>query len=91
MDSIETQQGNIMAIFYNVQIHPVYAGHINDYKVLNEREFDSFQEAINYMEEFNEFRPYNEVAAYPFAIDTETGEEVHWDHWRRSNRLHSID
>jgi hypothetical protein len=65
-----------MAIVYNVQIHPINDGHVNYYKVLNEREFDNFQEAINYMEEFNEFRPYNEVASYPFAIDTETGENL---------------
>jgi hypothetical protein len=66
----------MMAIVYNVQIHPVHATHINDHKVIREREFDTFDEAITYMEEFNEFRPYDQVAAYPFAIDTETGENV---------------
>ena len=65
-----------MAIVYNVQIHPVYADHVNDFKVIREREFDTFEEAKTYMEEFNEFRPYGEIAAYPFAIDTETGENL---------------
>jgi hypothetical protein len=65
-----------MATVWNVQVHPVYADHVNDHKVVGEREFDTFDEAITFMEEFNEFRPYNEVATYPFAIDTETGENL---------------
>lgn len=65
-----------MAIVYNVQIHSVYTDHVNAYKVVSEREFDTFDEAITYMEEFNEFRPYNEIATYPFAIDTETGDNL---------------
>ena len=59
---------------YNVQIHPIYAGHINDHKVIGEHEFDNFDEARTFMEQFNEFRPYNEIAEWPFAIDSETGE-----------------
>ncbi len=65
-----------MAIVYNVQIHPVHATHINDFKVIREREFDTFDEAKTYMEEFNEFRPYDQVASWPGAINTETGENV---------------
>ena len=65
-----------MAIVYNVQIHPIYADHVNAFKVIRECEFDTFEEAKTYMEEFNEFRPYDEIAAYPFAIDTETGENL---------------
>ena len=67
-----------MAIVYNVQIHPIHAGHVNDHKVISEHEFDNFDEAKAFMEHFNEFRPYNEVfvAEWPFAIDTETGENL---------------
>ena len=65
-----------MAIVYCVQIHPIYAGHLNDCKVLNEHEFDTFEEAKTFMEDFNEFRPYDKIAEWPHAIDTETGENV---------------
>ena len=63
-----------MAIVYNVQVHPIHAGHVNDHKVVSEHEFDNFDEAKAFMEQFNEFRSYDEVAEWPFAIDTETGE-----------------
>lgn len=67
-----------MAIVYNVQIHPIYAGHVNDHKVISEHEFDNFDEAKTFMEQWNEFfnelHSYDEVAEWPFAIDTETGE-----------------
>ena len=63
-----------MAIVYNVQVHPIHAGHVNDHKVISEHEFDNFDEAKAFMEQYNEFRPLNWVASWPSAIDTETGE-----------------
>ena len=66
-----------MAIVYNVQVHPIHAGHVNDHKVVSEHEFDNFDEAKAFMEQFNEFRAYDGLLAraeWPFAIDTETGE-----------------
>jgi uncharacterized protein YabN with tetrapyrrole methylase and pyrophosphatase domain len=77
-----------------VQIHPIHAGHVNDHKVISEHEFDNFDEAKTFMEQYNEFlidltkqgnkmtivynvqiHPiYDEIAGWPFAIDTETGE-----------------
>ena len=63
-----------MAIVYNVQVHPIHAGHVNDHKVIGEHEFDNFDEARTFMEQFNLFGPYNEIAVYTGAIDTETGE-----------------
>jgi hypothetical protein len=72
-----------MAIVYNVQIHPIHpihAGHVNDHKVISEHEFDNFDEAKAFMEQFNEFRgtfrPWLEIAEWPFAIDTDTGENL---------------
>jgi CYTH domain-containing protein len=64
-----------MAIVYNVQVHPIYAGHINDHKVLIEREFDTKQEAIEYRDWFNR-EVTNRIAVYQGAIDTETGENL---------------
>ena len=64
-----------MAIVYNVQVHPIYSGHINDHKVLIEREFDTKQEAIEYRDWFNR-EVTNRIAVYQGAIDTETGENL---------------
>ena len=64
-----------MAIVHNVQVHPIYAGHINDHKVLIEREFDTKQEAIEYRDWFNR-EVTNRIAVYQGAIDTETGENL---------------
>ena len=64
-----------MKIVYNVQVHPIYAGHINDHKVLIEREFDTKQEAIEYRDWFNR-EVTNRIAVYQGAIDTETGENL---------------
>ena len=64
-----------MAIVYNVQVHPIHAGHINDHKVLIEREFDTKQEAIEYRDWFNR-EVTNRIAVYQGAIDTETGENL---------------
>jgi hypothetical protein len=64
-----------MAIVYNVQVHPIYAGHINDHKVPIEREFDTKQEAIEYRDWFNR-EVTNRIAVYQGAIDTETGENL---------------
>ena len=64
-----------MAIVHNVQVHPIYAGHINDHKVLIEREFDTKQEAIEYRDWFNR-EVTDRIAVYQGAIDTETGENL---------------
>ena len=64
-----------MAIVYNVQVHPIYAGHINDHKVLIEREFDTKQEAIEYRDWFNR-EVTDRIAVYQGAIDDETGENL---------------
>ena len=62
-----------MAIVYNVQVHPIHAGYVNDHKVISEHEFDNFDEAKTFMEQYNEFQ-WKSAASRPFAIDTETGE-----------------
>ena len=64
-----------MAIVHNVQVHPIHAGHINDHKVLIEREFDTKQEAIEYRDWFNR-EVTDRIAVYQGAIDTETGENL---------------
>jgi len=64
-----------MKIVYNVQVHPIYAGHINDHKVLIEREFDTKQEAIEYRDWFNRDIT-DRIAVYQGAIDDETGENL---------------
>ena len=65
-----------MAIVYNVQMHPVYAGHINDHKVLTEREFTTYQDAIDYVEFFNSIGAHGVIAVYTGAIDTISGENL---------------
>jgi len=65
-----------MAIVYNVQMHPVYEGHINDHKVLTEREFTTYQDAIEYVEFFNSTGAHGVIAVYTGAIDTVSGENL---------------
>jgi hypothetical protein len=65
-----------MAIVYNVQMHPVYAGHINDHKVLTEREFTTYQDAIDYVEFFNSMGAHGVIAVNTGAIDTVSGENL---------------
>ena len=64
-----------MAIVHNVQVYPIYSGHVNDHKVLIEREFDTKQEAIEYRDWFNR-EVTNRIAVYQGAIDTLTGENL---------------
>ena len=64
-----------MKIVHNVQVHPIHAGHINDHKVLIEREFDTKQEAIEYRDWFNRDIT-DRIAVYQGAINDETGENL---------------
>jgi len=63
-------------IVHNVQVYPIYAGHINDHKVLMEREFDNKQEAIGWVAGFNELCGDGQIAVYTGMIDDETGENL---------------
>jgi hypothetical protein len=65
-----------MKIVYNVQVYPIYSGHINDHKVLLEREFDNKQEAIGWVAGFNELCGDGQIAVYTGMIDDETGENL---------------
>jgi len=65
-----------MATVYNVQMHPVYEGHINDHKVLTEREFITYQDAIDYVDFFNSMGAHGVIAVYTGAIDTVSGENL---------------
>ena len=65
-----------MTVVHNVQVYPIYSGHINDHKVLLEREFDNKQEAIGWVAGFNELCGDGQKAVYTGAIDTETGENL---------------
>ena len=69
-----------MAIVYNVQIHPIHAGHVNDHKVIREEEFNTREDALMWAEFYNQHRVRwnidNVVAVYTGAIDTETGENL---------------
>ena len=64
-----------MKIVHNVHVHPIHAGHINDHKVLLEREFDTKQEAIEYRDWFNRDIT-DRIAVYQGAINDETGENL---------------
>jgi len=64
-----------MKIVHSVQVHPIHAGHINDHKVLLEREFDTKQEAIEYRDWFNRDIT-DRIAVYQGAINDETGENL---------------
>ena len=65
-----------MKIVYNVQVYPIYFGHINDHKVLLEREFDNLQEAIGWVAGYNEVCVPEQIAIYTGMIDDETGENL---------------
>ena len=65
-----------MKIVHNVQVYPIHAGHINDHKVLMEREFDNKQEATTWVAGFNELCGDGQIAVYTGAIDDETGENL---------------
>jgi hypothetical protein len=64
-----------MAIVYNVQIHPVYADIVQTHKVLHEREFTRYEDAIEYVEAYND-GALGVIAVYEGAIDTLTGENL---------------
>jgi hypothetical protein len=65
-----------MKIVHNVQVYPIHAGHINDHKVLMEREFDNKQEATVWVAGFNELCGDGQIAVYTGAINDETGENL---------------
>ena len=65
-----------MTIVHNVQVYPIYAGHVNDHKVLLEREFDNLQEAIGWVAGYNELCGAGQIAVYTGRIDDETGENL---------------
>ena len=69
-----------MAIVHNVQVHPIHAGHVNDYKVIREEEFNTREDALMWAEFYNQHRVRwnidNVVAVYTGAIDTDTGENL---------------
>jgi len=65
-----------MKIVHSVQVHPIHAGHINDHKVLLEREFDTKQEATGWVAGFNELCGNGQIAVYAGMIDDETGENL---------------
>ncbi len=66
-----------MKIVYNVQVYPIYSGHINDHTVLHEREFDNKQEAIGWVAGFNAGQCGDgQIAVYTGMIDDETGENL---------------
>jgi len=57
-------------------MYPVYEGHINDHKILTEREFTAYQDAIDYVEFFNSMGAQGVIAVYTGAIDTVSGENL---------------
>ena len=74
-------------IVHNVQVYPVYAGHVNDHKVIREEEFNSREDALMWVEFYNQHRDVwnmngwlengnGVVAVYTGAIDAETGENL---------------
>ena len=58
-----------MARVYNVQVHPIYDGHVNDHKVVHERGFPTEEEALRYVNEYN--TPVLTMAVYagPSSVD----------------------
>ena len=64
-----------MAIVYNVQIHPVYVDIVQTHKVLHEREFDTAEDAREYIEAYNE-GALGVIALYTGMIDTVTGKNL---------------
>ena len=69
------ERERIMAIVHNVQVHPIYSGHVNDHKVLIEREFTRYEDAIEYRDWYNDGMA-DRIAVYTGAIDTLTGENL---------------
>ena len=65
-----------MAIVHNVQVYPIFAGHVNNHKVMSEREFTRYEDAIEYINWYNNPTPYGTIAVYTGAIDDETGENL---------------
>ena len=76
-----------MAIVHNVQVYPVYAGHVNDHKVIREEEFNTREDALMWAGFYNQHRDNWNIngwletgngfkAVYTGAIDAETGENL---------------
>lgn len=70
-----------MAVVHNVQVYPIYSGHVNDHKVIREEEFKTREDAIMWAGFYNQHRDNRNindvfVAVYTGAIDTETGENL---------------
>jgi hypothetical protein len=76
-----------MMVVHNVQVYPVYAGHVNDHKVIREEEFNSREDALMWVEYYNQHRDVWNIngwletgngfeAVYTGAIDAETGENL---------------
>ena len=74
-------------IVHNVQVYPVYAGHVNDHKVIREEEFNSREDALMWTGFYNQHRDVwningwlengnGVVAVYTGAVDDETGENL---------------
>lgn len=64
-----------MAVVYSIQIHPVYADIVQTHKVLHEREFNTIEDAREYIEAYND-GALGVIAVYNGMIDTETGENL---------------
>jgi len=65
--------------FHIVQVHPIVGGHLNDHKVLEEREFESPFEAHSWVEIRNTRAQQNKealLAVYVGCVNDETGELV---------------
>ena len=69
-----------MKTIHNVQVYPIYAGHINDHKVIIEVEFSTAVEALQYVKTYNNPPAINTIAVYTGMIDDETGENL----WTKS-------
>jgi hypothetical protein len=67
-----------MAIVYNVQVHPVYNGIVQFHRVLQEFEFNTEHEAVEYVKSYNAVMAstLERLAQYTGAIDTTTGENL---------------
>ena len=73
-----------MKTIHNVQVYPVYAGHVNDHKVIREEEFKTREDALMWVESYNQHRDVWHMGAddagfkavYTGAIDDETGENL---------------
>jgi len=45
-----------MTVVHNVQVYPVYAGHVNDHKVIREEEFNTREDALMWAGFYNQHR-----------------------------------